>query len=205
MACNNLISNAAIESVYNDGAFVASNRVVSSCINNDTKKAFVEIFDENNTALLEKPIERSYFRQKPLLSNASSSGKVVKHEYFILKDEFQGKKIASKVHAKEMEVYRNNGFVEIQLDAAWDGLVVWKKMLYKFASAKDENLIKIAIQRYLREVKRMSISEIEKAIKNNPFSIHVSYLKDDSQDFKEWIYGSFNKIGLAKMYKELAA
>ena len=204
MACNDLISNTEVEDIYKDDQVVVSNQVVSNCIDDDTKKIFVEMYDQNNITLLQRAIERSYFREKPLFSKKSQSGKVVKHEYFILKDEYQSKGIAKKIHVKELEAYRRNGFDEIQLDAAWDGLVVWKKLFYKFVSARDENLVKIAIQRYLREVKNMSIEEIEKTIKNNPFSISPSYLKDETLDFKEWIYNGFNKIALARMFKEVA-
>lgn len=175
--------------------------------NINTKKVFVETFDNNNETLLQRPIERTYFREKELLSKNSQNGKVVQHEYFILKDEFQGKKIVSKVHAKELESYRNNGFEEIQLDAAWDGLVVWKKLFYKFANSTHENFIKIGIQRYLREIKGMSLEEIEKAIKNNPFSINPSYLKDasnPSNDFRHWINRILQKQIVLKMYKEVA-
>ena len=203
MACNDLISDTDIENIYLDDNFIISNNVSSICEDNNTKKSLVNIIDKDEISMLHREIERTYFREKELCSQKDQTGKVVKHEYFILKDEFHGKKIASKVHVKELETYRRTGFNEIQLDAAWDGLVVWKKMLYKFASTRDESLIKIAIQRYLKEVKNMSIEDIEKAIKNNPFSINYNYLKDDTLDFKEWIYNGFNKIGLAKMYKEV--
>lgn len=203
MACNDLISDADIKAIYKDDKMIKSNQIVSNCIDDDTKKACVDICDKNNITLLQRAIERSYFREKPLFSKESQNGKVVKHEYFILKDEHQSKGIAKKIHVKELEAYRRNGFDEIQLDAAWDGLVVWNKLFYKFASARDESLVKIAIQKYLREVKNMSLEEIEKVIKNNPFSIGSSYLKDEVLDFKEWIYNGFNKIALARMYKEV--
>ncbi len=204
MACNNLISDTDIENIYKDDKFIITNSVSSICEDDDTKKSLVNIVDKDNNDMLQRAIERTYFRNKELYSKKEQTGKVVKHEYFILKDEFQGKKIASKVHLKELETYSRNKFDEIQLDAAWDGLIVWKRMLYKFASAKDESLVKIAIQRYLREVKSMSIEDIEKAIKNKPFSINLSYLKDDSIDFRHWINNKMNKVFLAKMYKEVA-
>lgn len=204
MPCNDLISNSDIENIYKDDNLIVTNSILSNCETDDSKKSLIKIFDKDSDCMLQRDIERVYFRNKELLSKKEELGKVVKHEYFILKDEFQGKKIASSVHVKELEAYRRNNFNEIQLDAAWDGLVVWKKMFFKFASVKDESLIKIAIQRYLREIKNMSIEEIEKAIKNKPFSISLHYLKDDNIDFKEWVYNGFGKIGLAKMYKEIA-
>lgn len=206
MSCNNLISNAEVEYAYNDEKFIISNQVISNCVDNNIKKVFIEIYDEDNITLLEKPIERLYFREKELFSNINQIGKVAKHEYFILKDIHQNKGIAKKVHERELEIYRRNNFIEIQLDAAWDGLIVWKKLFYKFANSTQENLVKIAIQRYLREVKNMTLEEIDKTIKINPFSINSSYLKDSSNpnnDFKHWVYNNCKGIGLAKMYKEI--
>ena len=207
MACNGLISDVQIENVYKDDKFVTTNRVSSQCIDANTKKNLVEIFDKDTMNMLQRPIARTYFREKELYSDKTSTGKVVKHEYFILKDEFQGKKIVSNIHPKEMDSYRVNGFLEIQLDAAWDGLVVWKTMFYQFANVRDENFIKIAIQRYLREVKSMTIEEIGKAIKSDPFSVNPSHLKDASNsnnDFRHWVNRIMNQQIVLRMYKEVA-
>lgn len=207
MPCNSLISDVQIESIYQDDTLIKRNNVASQCDGNDCKKSLIDIYDKDDNWMLQKAIERSYFRNKVLFSDDSRIDKVVKHEYFILKDEFQGKKIISKIHPKEMDIYRTCGFKEIQLDAAWDGLVVWKKMFFVFKTKQDENLIKIAIQRYLREAKGMSLDEIDKAIKNDPFSISPHHLKDNSNpnnDFKLWVYNNCRGIGLAKMYKEVA-
>ncbi|GGD47585.1 hypothetical protein GCM10012288_22270 [Malaciobacter pacificus] len=208
MYCNSLISDTDVENIYKDGKIISKNISHSfSSVDCSTKKILIIVFDKHNINMLHRPIERLYFQNKQLFSDSSKSGKVVKHEYFMLKDEFQGKNIASNVHVKELETYKINGFLEIQLDAAWDGLVVWKKLFYNFATVRDENLIKVAIQRYLREVKNMSLEEIDKAIKNNPFSINPSYLKDRTNpdnDFKHWVYKNCKGIGLAKMYKEVA-
>ena len=206
MACNNLISDAQIESIYQDDDLIKSNDVASLCSDVDLKKSQINIYDKNDVCMLQRPIERSYFRDKELFVDSSLSGKVVKHEYFILKDEFQGKKVFSKIHLKEMDTYRACEFKEIQLDAAWDGLVVWKKMFFVFKSKRDENLIKIAVQRYLKEVKGMTIEEIGKVIKNDPFSISLNYLKDASNpnnDFRHWINRLHGKLVLLKMYKEV--
>lgn len=204
MPCNDLISDTDVENIYKDDNLIVTNNISSDCETDDSKKSLVKIFDKDGNYMLQRDIERVYFRNKELFSKKEELGKVVKHEYFILKDEFQGNKIASAIHLKELETYRRNEFDEIQLDAAWDGLIVWKKMFFKFASIKDESLIKIAIQMYLKEVKRMSLEEIEKVIKNKPFSINLNYLKDDSIDFRHWINNKMSKVFLAKMYKEVA-
>lgn len=204
MACNDLISDTDIKNIYMDYNLIVKNNIKSKCKDDNIKESVIVLIDKNGDTMLERNIERIYYREKRLYSRENQFGKVAEHKYFILKDNFQRKKIASKVHKKELTTYVKNEFDEIHLEAAWDGLVVWKKMLYKFANHIDENLIKIAIHRYLKEVKNMSIEDIEKAIKNNPFSVNPKYLKDNNGDFKNWVYENLSKIGLAEMYKEVA-
>lgn len=207
MSCNSLISNAQIEDIYKDDNLISSNGVTHLCLeDNSIKKVHIDIYDTANTLMLKRPIERSYYRDFPLMADSESTGKVVKHEYFILQDAFQRKKIVSAIHPKEIETYRLCEFKEIQLDAAWDGLVVWKKMFFKFKNSQHENFMKIAIQRYLKDVKGMSLDEISKAIKNDPFSVSSSHLKDGTttnNDFHHWLERTMNRQVLIKMYKEI--
>jgi hypothetical protein len=81
---------------------------------------------------------------------------------------------------------------------------VWKRLFFNFKSKRDEDLIKIAIQRYLVEVKGLANSEIKSIIKSNPFSISSNYLKDNKIDFKEWVYEVKLIQTLVKLYKELS-
>lgn len=206
MACNDLIRDLSIENIYKDDNLIVTNSVSSTCNSDDIKKVEVVIYDKDGNDMLQRPIERTYFRDKELCSDNTITGKVVKHEYFILKDIYQGKKIVSEIHPKEMDAYRSDEFKEIQLDAAWDGLVVWKKMLFKFASPSAESYIKISIQRYLKEVKNMSADEIAKAIKGNPFSISLSHLKypgNPNNDFRHWISRTYGRQVVVAMYKEV--
>jgi hypothetical protein len=207
MSCNSLISNAQIEDIYKDNNLISSNGVTHLCNeDNSIKKVHIDIYDTANTPMLKRPIERSYYRDFPLMSDSDNTGKVVKHEYFILQDAFQGKKIVSAIHPKEIETYRLCEFKEIQLDAAWDGLVVWKKMFFKFKNPQAENFMKIAIQRYLKEVKGMSLDEISKAIKSDPFSVSPLLLKDATtanNHFHHWLDRTMNRQIVIKMYKEI--
>lgn len=204
MPCNSLISDTIIQNIYDDSSLVRSTVVQSQCINgNIDKKTFINISD-NVENMLVRPIERTYFSDKELYSSKriGETGRVVFHEYFILKPKFQGKGVVSRIHPKELIAYRDR-FDEIQLDAAWSGLVVWKKMFYKFKSKREENLIKIAIQKYLKEIKGMSNSQIASVIKSDPFNINLNYLRDPINPFSDWAH-SHAKIGLAKMYKEVS-
>jgi hypothetical protein len=207
MSCNSLISNTQIEDIYKDDNLISSNGVTHLCNeDNSIKKVHIEIYDATDTFMLKRPIERSYYRDYPLIADSESTGKVVKHEYFILQETFRGKKIASAIHAKEIATYRLCDFKEIHLDAAWDGLIVWKKMFFKFKNPQAESFMKIAIQGYLKAVKGMSLDEISKAIKNDPFSISPSYLKDGTtanNDFYHWLERTRKRQVVIKMYKEI--
>ncbi len=209
MSCNTLISDNQISSIYYDDNLVETNKVVSICPTTDKKKSRIYLYKTTDTCMLRRAVARSYYRNYTLCADTALMGKVVKHEYFVLKDEFQDQKVASKIHKKEIQTYRACGFKEIQLDAAWDGLVVWKRQHFKFYSPRDESLIKLGIQRYLRVVKGMSIEDINQVIKNKPFNIDPSYLKDATipngqNDFKFWAYRNIPGLALVKMYKELS-
>lgn len=206
MSCNSLMQNSSIEYIYHDKEFIISNQVETECLNEETKKALIYIFDKNENTLLIRPIERTYFKEKELHSKNGNYGKVVKHDYFILKNEFHGNNIATKIHKNEIQSYKNNNFIEIHLDAAWDGLIVWKKLFFKFVNQKQENYIKMAIHLYLKNEKGFTIQKIAEIIKNNPFNINMEYLKSENGlDFKDWVHNNPHiKIGLASMYKEIS-
>jgi uncharacterized protein YehS (DUF1456 family) len=209
LGCNSLISDHQISSIYYDGNLVENNKVVSICPNTNKKKSRIYLYENTDTCMLRRAVARSYHRSHPLCTDITLTGKVVKHEYFVLKDEFQGQKVASNIHKKEIQTYRACGFKEIQLDAAWDGLVVWKRQHFKFFRPIDESLIKAGIQRYLRVVKGMSQEDINNVIKKKPFNIDPSYLKDANypdgrNDFKFWAYRHIPGLALVRMYKELS-
>ena len=204
MPCNDIIPDHAIENIY-DVEPITVCRCNCGCINNDTKNANVDIFNNGDEMLL-LPIKRTYYREKELWSR-EGEGKVVKHEYFILKPEYRRKGTAKKIHERELEAYRTYNFIEIQLDAAWDGIVVWSHLFFK---PKDDFEAKKAvplIQRYLSEVKGYDLKKIKEVLSAGLEKISKSHLTDPSIDFSEWA----NRLGrqrgkqvLVKMYKEVS-
>jgi len=80
-----------------------------------------------------EPIHREYHITKSLKSS-EGLGKVAEHKLFVLNDNQRGKGIAKKLHDKEIQIYVNNEFVEIHLDAAWDGIFTWDKLGFKYVN-----------------------------------------------------------------------
>jgi len=210
MGCNDLISDEDIENIYQDNSLILRNEVVSSCKNDNNKQATIHIYDKDNLHMCEGgrigAIIRKYQRNSHFFSpSLSDTGKVVTHEQFLLRPQYRRKTIIKTIHAKEIEIYKRLGFQEIQLEAEFDGLVVWKKMLFKFKEDINLNFIKIAIQKYLSEIKGLSNKDIASIVKSNPFNIQVEYLKGNNpeQDFSNWIYNEYPGMGTIYMYKEL--
>lgn len=207
MPCNEIISDNAIKSIYKYKGTVSSVTVTSYCVSSNEKKVDIDIFSsvEPSNRLNHQPIQRTYYNQKNLFKNPSLIDKVVVHDYFILKGEYRGQHIMTKLHTKELQTYKLLNFKEIQLNAAWDGLIVWKKMNYQFLNTIEESKAIIALQRYLREERQLSVNEINDIIKNNPFSINLQYLRAENnvRSFMDWAYN--NRVGCSKMYKEVVS
>ncbi|GEM_PF-2554022 len=207
MPCNVIISDNAIKSIYKYKGTVSNVTVNSHCVSDNVKTANINIFSsaEPSNQLNHQPIQRTYYNQKSLFKNPALSDKVVVHEYFILKEEYRGQHIMTKLHTKELQQYKLLNFKEIQLNAAWDGLIVWKKMNYQFLNTIEESKAIIALQRYLREERQLSVNDINDIIKNDPFSINLQYLRAEPsiRSFMEWAYS--NRIGCSKMYKEVVS
>jgi len=125
-----ILSDANIESIYKTSPI---KRVDISSVHDtpEVQKTDIHIFDADDLPMNSQPIMREYHEQKALKS-FSGSGKVAEHKMFVLQPALRGKGIAKKLHDKEMPVYLNNEFVEIHLDAAWDGIFRWEKFGFKY-------------------------------------------------------------------------
>ena len=135
MFCNDLINDSDIEAIYKPCRCIDDVMIKSYCEGSDKKISKVNIY-KSNVLVNIKPIERNYLRNAPLRS-MRGSGKIAIHKLFVLKDKYRGKKfnnktISANFHEKEMEIYRQNKFVEIQLEAAWSGITHWPKLGFEF-------------------------------------------------------------------------
>ena len=130
MSCNDLINDSDIKIIYESCRCVDQASVRSHCHNTDTKVTNINL-TKGEATINKKPIQREYHRNAPLRS-IDSNGKVVINKLFVLKDAYRGSKITDKFHNKEMEIYHRNDFIEIQLDAAWNGITHWAELGFDF-------------------------------------------------------------------------
>jgi len=133
--CNNLINDTDIKGIYNSCQCVDNVQIESTCSNENKKISKINIY-KNAASINQVPIERNYCKNIPLRST-NGEGKVAIHKLFVLKDEYRGKKfntktISTNFHEQEMEVYKCNEFIEIQLNAAWSGITHWPKLGFEF-------------------------------------------------------------------------
>lgn len=130
MACHDLISNSDIENIYSSLVDEVSFSTTPECENDNKKKCNI-LLKKETTTIVQAPIENEYLRSAPLRSG-DGQGKIAVNKLIRLKDEYKGKGLAKAFHNNEVETYQSNQFQEIQLDAAWDGLVVWGKLGFQY-------------------------------------------------------------------------
>ncbi len=134
MSCQDLISNDDIKSIYSSHVDEVNFFTPPACEGNDKKKCSI-ILKKNATVIVEDPIEIEYLRNVSLRSR-HEEGKVAVNKLIKLKVAYKGKGLAKAFHSNELTTYRSNLFDEIQLNAAWEGLVVWKKVGFKYYDPK---------------------------------------------------------------------
>ncbi len=123
---------------------------------------------------------RNYFSHKPL-RRINGCGKVAKHELLVLKPDQRGNK-AKLIHETEFKYYKdNNKFDEIQVDAAWSGIIVWKRVGLTYQDKNFEEELKTLFYiPYLEIIKRHTDDEINDIIQildNEGFGkINIQYL-----------------------------
>ncbi len=206
MSCNDLISNIDIESIYdNVTSHLLTASMHSHCIDSDTKKANISI-QLNGDDLTTNLTKREYFRDRPLINHLGSSGKVVEHITFVIKDEYRDDGIAKSIHVEELKIYERNEFQQIQLTAVGQGILVWYHLYYKFVEDDGEEDVLIQLWSYLKQVHSLDRDTIEKKFKNkNLKDIPNKYLQAPSTgaiDFAEWLSRN-DCIGI-EMYKDIA-
>jgi len=216
MPCNKLISDYDIDTIYSNVGNKPQNnftvKVNTNCISSSNKKAFIDFNKNiNSEKMLIKPIEREYCENEKFIFQEKKKGKIVKHQLFLLKPKYQKKGIATDVLKNEIEIYKELNFKEIQLIANWDGLIVWKKLNFKFANRSDERFLIPQLRLYLKNIKKLSHEKIKTILGKKPFEISVEYLideKDSKNSFSNWIYEEAKQkktkaIGIIKMVMEL--
>lgn len=196
MPCNNIISDNDILSAYKVNNICDNNNIVASyCVGNNFKTVKIDMHDKQNQSILKRNIERSYHLSQPLFKEKNKLGKIAEHKYFILKDEYRRRSIGGTIHSNELNLYKQLKFNEIQLRAAWDGLIVWEKLGFKYKDNIDKKKVEAFIKIYLDSLGK-TIEEIEDIL-------NEGMPKELFLDFEQWS----NKQRYApviNMYKEVS-
>jgi len=135
--------------------------------NDDKIKQEVQFnLSEDSNVIHEAFVCRSYFSHKPL-RRTKGCGKVAKHELLVLKPPYRGGR-GRLIHTTEFNYYKNNEkFDEIQVDAAWSGVIVWKRVGLTYQDKNFEETLKNSFFiPYLHEVKMLDDEEIDDIIEN---------------------------------------
>ncbi|WP_201353733.1 hypothetical protein [Hydrogenimonas urashimensis] len=207
MPCHALIQNTDIANIYH----IKQIKRVSlkcECKDDDVKECFITPEAKNSPALVCQPIQRTYYRHKPL-RGMKGTGKVVKHELFYMCPFYRKKGIASALADNEMTIYRRNNFDEIQLDAAADGVVVWQRLGFEYQRKSDERMLLLAWKRYFMEI--YNEGNISNEVKADIISkirhfhdVKSKHMKQSNgPSFSDWLRGS-PKTQMLPMYKRVA-
>ena len=136
MSCHHIISDSDIENIY-DINDVSSYETDINCIDVSSKSARIDIFSSTGDRINEIDIYREYHENYDLRGTKEREfGKVALHQIFFLKEEYQQLGLTTSFFWKEINIYRDNGFKQIHLEATKDGILVWRSLGYKYL---DEN------------------------------------------------------------------
>lgn len=211
-SCHELISDEDIRKIYqNSHSMIHSSIIESSCNGVNQKNVSLHIFNDAGDELNACPIERRYYLEQNLVGT-TLRGKVVEHYIFILKNEYQKKKISSDVHKNEIKIYKRNSFLQIQLSAMCDGVIVWLKNKYSLVNTQQENDIMTAWKSYLlaSDGRNLPVAEYVRLVKSikqiKDIPTEYLYSEDGTSyiSFTAWLFQKSSSPMCIKMYKNVA-
>ncbi len=150
MPCHSIISDEDIEKIY-DIPKISSFDIVTDCLDKSKKSAKIDIFKDSkrlNTTYITREYDENYELRG---TTESTLGKVVLHQTFFLQEENQKLGLATSLFWKELDIYRNNDFNEIHLDAIEDGIIVWHSLGYHYLDESTEANLMIRWYEYFVE------------------------------------------------------
>lgn len=196
-----LMTNEALKEIYEkadiaDSMVIMYNQTESISLDDDCKSDDEETEETEethqkvnftlsraNSIINESVVNRNYFSKKPLRSS-NKCGKVAKHELLVLKPDYRGG-TGRSIHTSEFDYYRDNLlFDEIQVDAAWSGIIVWKRIGLNYEDPNfEESLKDLFFIPYLTEIKMYNDEEIDAIIdtleREGFAEIDTQYLRED--------------------------
>lgn len=208
MACSDIIKDREIEDAHS----VASDNISASIVDNKICDDFMRIDDidirQNGVSICEEgmPLMLSAYARKQLLPKRDREEKVVVIEHIRLKNDFKGKGVFTSIHQKQLEVFARNEFVQMQLKATNDGLVVWLNLHFKIYKEDDIDELYELFAVYMAEILGYNSTKIEKIFKNidDPKET-VSFLTPrDKMWFTQWYETKTPHSLSVEMYKDIA-
>jgi len=127
-----LIADSDIQYIYTYHENI--NEINMSSETQDTIKhvTITALYTKEGINILGKPLLLRYLRNCKLRAYSPQTGKVVKYGFILLQKDQRKKKYISSFENLAMNIYKENDFLEIQLDAAWDGIIAWPKLGFKY-------------------------------------------------------------------------
>lgn len=203
MKCNTIIEDTEISENYIINQIDKVKFVKSKCLSIDVKECEMDIFDKSGKYITYTPIQRKY-HNKFKLRAFEGVGKVAEHKLFVLNEEFRGNGIATDISKNEEIIYKRNFFNEVHIDAAWDGVNVWRRLGFLYVNESDKNKLLIAWRAYFMKIwqgkDKLDIIRKYKIIDDVP----IKYLKPKNLDsMGDWLLNS-QTLPIIKMYKRIA-
>lgn len=209
--CEHIIKEQDINDIYQR---MQHEKISSAVINqrritDDKKKAQIHLLDENgnSTHYNDIPMVRFYESNVPLI-NRDINGKKVKHELFLLRDEFRRFGIAKRVHLREISAYKKNEINQVYLEAAADGIMTWPRSPFNFKiinESDERDIISLWREYVLETFSFDDIQDYYDIIKNvkHVKSLNKEYvIPANNVSFADW-YRAKRPSKLVQMYKDI--
>ncbi len=159
-----IIEQSIIQNIYKQEGIADDINIQNNDNGTDEQKVAFNLIS-NQEIININPIQRIYYKEKVLRSRKNENGKVAKHDFLILKNNFRGGR-GRKIHDSEFEMYSQHQlFDEIQVDAAWGGIIAWRRIGLEYADKSTENnIINNFFLPYLLEIKKLSNADLTTAM-----------------------------------------
>lgn len=209
--CEHIIKEQDVNDIYQR---MQHEKIASAVINqifhtDDKKEAQIYLLDENGNSVHynDIPMVRFYESDVPLIDR-DINGKKVKHELFLLRDEFRRFGIAKRVHLRELSAYKKNEINQVYLEAAADGIMTWPRSPFNFKiidESDERDIISLWREYVLETFTFDDVQDYYDIIKNVK---HVKSLNKDyvipanNISFADW-YRAKRPSKLVKMYKDI--
>ena len=190
MSCHHIISDSDIEKIYNITK-ISSFHIETTCYDINRKGANIDIYSDSDK-MNSTDITREYHDDYELRGTSTLElGKVALHKTFFLKKEYRKDGIADSLFWREIDIYKDNGFKEIHLDAVEDGVIVWRSLGYRYLDENTEvNLMTRWYEYFYTTFQDISLLEKKSIVhKTKKFEQVLRKYKvpNDRITFPEWL------------------